>query len=536
MPAIHETAYPRFKPYLSAQEQEEIFKLSPEELSLLNSKTKTNNQQSRFGFALLLKCYQYLGRPIQIETVDNPIKRYVAKQINIDKDIDVIHYPAATFKRHKDIIREYLSINMDSHARRKVMKKAAIDAATTKEDLVDIINCILEELILNHFELPAFQGMVRLARAARTLIHYGHYRRISQLLSAEQKQRIDTILSPSEETTKIWTWQAIKREPKSPTPKNMKLFMDYVSQLKQLRQQFLVNLDFILPSRLEHLRDEAMVTDQADMRKVGELKRYALFVILIYMKSASAMDDLVQTLLVWIRKIENKAKEKLRDYLLEHSDESDQLILTLYQILLTVKTDASAQNKLEEIEKQLGGKADEIIQACREHLGLVGDKHLSWMLKPYRDKRGLLFNLLENLTIYSSHEDKAIETALKFIQHHRSSHKEWIEIKAMDAVPVDLSILSEAWFKLVTGKNKGEAITQIHRHYYELAVFYVLAGDLNCSDAYVENAFIYDDPNKQFITWEEFDDSIDDYCKVTQLPKQSDAFFTYMKEKNTRYC
>ena len=25
---------------------------------------------------------------------------------------------------------------------------------------------------------------------------------------------------------------------------------------------------------------------------------------------------------------------------------------------------------------------------------------------------------------------------------------------------------------------------------------------LSCGDAYVEGAFIYDDPNKQFITWE----------------------------------
>lgn len=69
MTAIHETAYPRFKPYLSKRELQEVFLLSSDEIELLNEKTKTQNHISRLGFALLLKCYQHLSRPIQINTV-----------------------------------------------------------------------------------------------------------------------------------------------------------------------------------------------------------------------------------------------------------------------------------------------------------------------------------------------------------------------------------------------------------------------------------------------------------------------------------
>ncbi|MBX3710255.1 MAG: hypothetical protein KF702_11020 [Gammaproteobacteria bacterium] len=39
----------------------------------------------------------------------------------------------------------------------------------------------------------------------------------------------------------------------------------------------------------------------------------------------------------------------------------------------------------------------------------------------------------------------------------------------------------------------------------------VLMGDLSCSDAYAEGAFTYDDPNKQFITWEQFEEEVDGY-------------------------
>ena len=65
MPAIHETAYPRVKPYFSEKELDEVFTLSDVELQWLDQKTKLNNSASRLGLSLLLKCYQYLGRIVR---------------------------------------------------------------------------------------------------------------------------------------------------------------------------------------------------------------------------------------------------------------------------------------------------------------------------------------------------------------------------------------------------------------------------------------------------------------------------------------
>jgi TnpA family transposase len=532
MPAIHETAYPRFKPYFNAKELEEVFQLTADEIDFLNTKTKLTNPVTRLGFALQLKCYQYLGRPIQVNKIDMAIKHYVAQQLDILSDVSLTSYPYATFTRHKNSVRQHLNINIDNIDRRKLMKTIALEAAETKEDLADIINCVIEELIVHHFELPAFQNLVRLARAARTVKHYGHYRQINQALSDEQKQWIDEMLASSDEVEKSWTWKTIKQEPKGPTPKNMKEYIDHVDRLKKIRQQFQLDINFILPARLEHLRDEAMVLDQSVVRSLEKLKRYALVVILIHMKYASAMDDLVQVLILWIRKIESKAKTRLQDYQVAQAEQSNEFILLLYNLLLTVDKQSSAQEKLEEIEKHLGGKTTEIIEACREHLGLIGDKHFSWMMKPYRDKRSTLLKLIENLSIHSSTEDKSIETALCFIKHYRSSHKEWVDISSNNAIPADLSLLSEAWFKLVTnGKKRGEVITLIHRHYYELAIFYTLMGDLNCGDAYVEEAFLYNDPNKEFISWEDFDKHVDSYCQHANLPRDADHFVINIKDK-----
>lgn len=74
MAAVHETAYPRFKAFFTSKELSEVFTLSSDELVFLNRKTKTQNNVSRLGFAILLKCYQYLGRPIRVSEVNHPNK------------------------------------------------------------------------------------------------------------------------------------------------------------------------------------------------------------------------------------------------------------------------------------------------------------------------------------------------------------------------------------------------------------------------------------------------------------------------------
>ena len=52
---------------------------------------------------------------------------------------------------------------------------------------------------------------------------------------------------------------------------------------------------------------------------------------------------------------------------------------------------------------------------------------------------------------------------------------------------------------------------------------------LSCGDAYVDGAFIYDDPNKQFITWEEFEEEVDDYCDLVKLPKEPVKFIAFLQ-------
>jgi TnpA family transposase len=533
MAAIHETAYPRIKPNLSHKELKEIFTPTEEELILLDSKTKKTLPAPRLGFIITLKYYQYLGRLISVQKIDTAIKKFISDKLGIDSNIDLTGYDTSARKRHIKIIREYIQINPDKKSRRQSMKKAALNAAATKENLADIINCVIDELIKSKFELPSFRRLLRLARAARSVVNNDNYRKIYNELTDEQTKLIDTmigLIKPDDDANTL-TWKMLKLEPKKPTTNNIKGYIQYVNKLKDIRQRININVDFIAPARIEQLRDEAIIADMDDMKEMRPVKRYALATILIYMKSAASIDDLVQVYLSWIKSIEAQAKFKLEEYRLEQADKTDEYVLLLYRTLLALKNNDNAHDKVLAIEEQLGGKTDDLIEQCREYLGLTSENHISWMLKPYSNKRHAIFKLLENLNIFSATNDKSIETALKFIMQHNHSHKEWLPLDSSDPIQPDLNLLSDVWFKIVTGlkREKNLIIKRIHRQYYEISICSILMGDLSCGDAFVEDAFIFDDPNKQLVTWVQFEEEVDSYCDLVKLPKERGKFIASLQ-------
>jgi TnpA family transposase len=538
MAAIHETAYPRIKPNLSHKELKEIFTPTDEELTLLDSKTKMTLPAPRLGFIITLKCYQYLGRPINVEKIDSSIKKYVSDKLGVDSKIDLSGYDKSARKRHIKIIREYMKINTDKKLRRPIMKTAALNAAETKENLADIINCVIDELIKSKYELPSFRRLLRLARAARSVVNNDNFGKIFNELTDEQKKSIDVMIGliKPDDGEDVFTWSMLKMEPKKPSTTNIRLYVQYVVKMKAIRQSININLDFIAPARIEQLRDEATIADIDDMKEMRPVKRYAMAAILIYMKAASAIDDLIQVFISWIKSIEAQAKGKLEDYRLEQAEKTDGYVLLLYKTLLALKNNVSEYDKVHAIEEELGGKTDDLIEQCRVYLGLTSENHITWMSKPYGNKRHVILKLLENLSVISATNDKSIEAALIFIMSYRHASQEWIVLDNDNPIQPDLSLLSDGWFKAVTGlkREKNLIVKKINRHYYEIAVCTILMGDLSCGDAYVDGAFMFDDPNKQLITWEQFDTEVEDYCDLVKLPKEQGNFTAFLQKKLQR--
>lgn len=59
----------------------------------------------------------------------------------------------------------------------------AADTAKTKDNDADIINVVIEELIKQRYELPAFSTLVRVARSVRRIVYKSYYHTIYESLS-----------------------------------------------------------------------------------------------------------------------------------------------------------------------------------------------------------------------------------------------------------------------------------------------------------------------------------------------------------------
>lgn len=535
MTAIHETAYPRLKTNFTDNEIKLNFKPSEEELLLMRKFTQAPSTETQLGFLIMLKCYQCLGRPIAANKAPFPIKLYIANSLDIDiYTVSLAHYDKSkSRKRHINTIRKYLQINVNEHARKQCLKKAVMNSAATKENLADIINDLLDELVKSWFELPAFDSLLRLARAARVVSNNHYYNKVSAALSEESKAFLDDLFITSPQT-KITLWNKIKQDPKNPTAQHVKTFINHLDELKNLRAHIDIDINFIPVRRIEHFVSEAMSLDAADMRKIKPYRRYCLAAILVAFKVSNKIDDIVSILIRWIRKLHTDGSQRLNDYRLKHSSETDDLISLLQKILIGLKSTAPPSERLLAIENSVTQGTDKAIKECEGYMIYSSDNYFPFMLKPYSNKHSVIFELIEQLDIQSSSQDNSIIKALEFIKAHKSSHKEWLNIEACNQgqeLAPNLDFLSDKWIKLVTGKTKGQHVTQIHRKYYELAVLSALIDDLDCSDVYVEGANIYDDPNKQLISWKQFYEELEEYCALTKIPSEQKAFILHLQKE-----
>ena len=77
MTAIHETAYPRIRSSITAEELDELYKPTQEQLEFANRSTREPIQ--KLGLLVLLKVFQRLGYFPMLREIPLPIVQYIAR-------------------------------------------------------------------------------------------------------------------------------------------------------------------------------------------------------------------------------------------------------------------------------------------------------------------------------------------------------------------------------------------------------------------------------------------------------------------------
>jgi dynactin complex subunit len=146
-----------------------------------------------------------------------------------------------------------------------------------------------------------------LAIQAREKIHDIHFAGISDQLDDKVKVLIDSLFKVTSGETSS-TWNTLKREPKKPTNKETRSYLQHIHRIQLLVDQ-LPKPDIPVP-KLKQYRYIARSLNAAEMAELKPQKRYALAVIYIRSQLSQALDDAADLFLRMLQKLENQARNK----------------------------------------------------------------------------------------------------------------------------------------------------------------------------------------------------------------------------------
>ena len=415
---------------------------------------------------------------------------------------------------------------------RKIVVSSIAQAAKTKNDLADIINVAIEELVHHRYELPVFNTLVRAAKRVRGTVDKAFYQQVREHLNSESSKDLDLLFVISESTSKT-PWHELKQDPGKPILKNLKALVWRLKWLSELNtyQAALKNIPNV---KLKHFATEAMSLDAARMKELETYKRYTLAAALIATQSARTLDDLASMFIRRMQKIHVRAKEALDKYREEYQARTDRLITTLRDVVVAYSTEGEVSQRFIEIEKALGENPDQLLSECEAHIAYAGNNYYPFLWRFYRSHRAILFQILKQVQLRSTTQDKSIEESIQFLIDNQGSRSDWLDVVKTEEKQtiqlLDLEWISNKWWQLITNqKTKKSYPDSINRRYFEMCVFSQVMWELKSGDLYVENSDAFADYRTQQISWAEYEANIDDFGKLVDLPVEPKAFVAHVK-------
>jgi TnpA family transposase len=508
---------------LTLRELESIYGPSPEEFAFVRRTSR--KPAGRLYLLILLKTVQRLGFFPLIADVPSPIVSFLSRSLgNKPAPARDLVGEEKSFSRQSFMIsiRTHLEIRPYTTETEQAIDKAATEAAQTKQEPADIINVVIEELVRQRFELPAFGSLNRRALSIRNKVNDGYFRSLTSALRPEIVERFDRMLASSQAA--YTEWQRLKQEPRKPTNKEVRAYFEQVQWLKGWIAD-LPNVDHIPLVKRTRFMQEARALDVADMKAVERTKRYALMVILFHAQAGQALDNAAEMMVKAVRKLHTGAELKLQQYYLDHQKLAEKLVSQLRDLIEAYQQGETNQERGSRVTAALHDQPETLLAECEEHIAYAGNNYVPFMLAPYQMQRPLLLNCLTLLQLRSTSADLSLITAIEFVLANRQSHKEWLPIAGTS---VNLKWASEKWRHLITARRPGPVV-EVHRKYFELFVLTETMQELQSGDLYVTNSDHYGDYRVQLVDWEFYHDQIEGYCTMLGLQTNPAAFVAEIK-------
>ena len=530
MASIERTAYPRFSVgrILKEQELEQCYSLTPDEQRYIHNNIRGTTMQ--FNFAVQLKTFQRLGYFPEAITIPSIIIAHIKKSFAIsDIELNFCYEHDNTRYRHRERICDYLKIkrwrkNKISsnetvmHSGRHLAAKAAYAAAQTMNNPADIINVVIDALIKDHYELPAFNTINTLVKHVRGLVNRKIFQKIYQQLDAALVKKLDELFLIKSGSGKTG-YQALKRLPKNPTITHFKELIEHHHWLVSFGdiENYLNDISKI---KLRQFSAEAKSLDASDFREMAIARRYALIVCLIYQASRQTKDALATMYCRTISKMHKKAKIKFDLLKAQQEEKTNHLIGVLSDVSVVCKETAKPTLVGKQVLQKMDahGGAAALHEECEQVLAVHVNSYFPLIWEYFTPKRSALIQLVKTLDLRTASQNDSLLNALDNLILQTKSKADYFSL----AEPMDISFAPQLWQKLMCKKDDTQ-IT-ISRRYLEMAVFSCIASELRSGDMYIEHAETYADYRQELLDWSCCKLLVDDYCHETGIANTAKSF------------
>ena len=525
-----DTAYPRFKTRLTQAELEQFYTPTEEELAYCTNVTLS--PATRLGFVVLLKTFQRLGYFVRSSEVPEAIIEYIATVIKHRTDREVLRrYDQSEARRkHLAAVRRFLDIKPFSAEGKTLLRATFSEAALTKEDVADIVNVGIEILVRHRYELPAFDTLVREARAGRAAANQALYDQVHSALGKTGATFLDALFVVGDDSRRVSPWHDLKQDTAKPTVHGMRDLLVRFDQLTVL-SGYNACLKTIPVVKVSQWALEGNALDAASMADLAPSKRYAVTLAVIRQRLAIVTDDLCEIFCKQMSQVSRIAGEKLQKYLMDSQGKTDE-ILRRYALLDTVlNSTESDETQLQEVRQTISDRPD-LCEFSRLHTEYGGKNECRFMKPIFANRRAELLRILSTLRFVSTSQDLSFERALTLMLAQRGRHSEWITLQSGTSAYLSLSDwawVPEKWWKLITGEQQREAPTRLNRRQFEVCVCVQMVRELKSADLCVIGANNYSDTRDELVPLDECAKTREAYGQEVGLPVEADTFILHVR-------
>ena len=526
-----DTAYPRFKTRLTSMELERFYTPTDDELAFCANVTRLPTTQ--LGFVVLLKTFQRLGYFVLSNEVPEAIIEHIAMVIKRSSDRKGLRRYDQSKVRYKHLasVRRFLDVKTFSAQGKMLLRTTLSEAALTKEDVADIVNVGIEILVRHRYELPAFDTLVREARAGRAATNQVLYDQVHNALGKTGAVFLDALFIVGEDSRRVSPWHDIKQDTAKPTVHGMRDLLVRFDQLTALSNYNTV-LKTIPIVKVSQWALEGNALDAASMADLAPSKRYAVTLAVIRQRLAIVTDDLCDVFCKQMSRVSRIAGEKLQKYLMDSQGKADE-ILRRYALLDTVLSSTeSDESQLLEVRQTISARPD-LCEFSRLHTEYGGKNECRFMKPIFANRRAELLRILSTLRFVSTSQDLSFERALTLMLTQRGRHSEWITLKSGTAAYLSLSDLAwvpEKWWKLITGEQQREAPKRLNRRQFEVCVCVQMVRELKSADLCVIGANNYSDTRDELVPLDECAKTREAYGQEVGLPVEADTFIQHVRD------